>query len=128
MHENEIGYKIRGACFNVYNALGPGLLESAYEKALCVELGKKGLNYQTQVPIKMEYKEADLGTVFRLDVLVENKVIIEIKSVKDLEPVHHKQLLTYLKITGYRLGYLVNFNTKDMKKNMIRYVNGLNSN
>jgi GxxExxY protein len=125
MTENEIGYSVRGACFNVYNALGPGLLESAYERALCVELQDMGLTVQSQVPVKMSYKGRELGDVYRIDLLVEGKVIIEIKSIDKLEKVHYKQLHTYLTLTDMKLGYLVNFNTDDIKENIVRYVNKL---
>ncbi len=125
MTENEIGYKVRGACFNVYNVLGPGLLESAYERALLVELQEAGLQVKAQVPVTMSYKGHDLGDVYRIDILVENKVIVEIKSVEKLENVHYKQLHTYLSLTGLKLGYLVNFNTDDMKNSIVRYANKL---
>ena len=125
MTENEIGYKIRGACFNVYNSLGPGLLESAYERALMVELLESGLKAVAQVPVSMSYKGRNLGEVYRIDILVEDKVIIEIKSVEKLERVHYKQLHTYLSLTGQKLGYLVNFNTDDLKNSIVRYANKL---
>lgn len=125
MTENEISYKIRGAIFNVYNALGPGLLESIYEKALVVELKRKGLDVEEQVPINVIYNEQSLGTGFRIDILVEKKVIIELKSVKALEDVHYKQTYTYLKLSNKRLGLLVNFTTSDIQSSIKRIVNGL---
>ncbi len=125
MTENEVGYIIRGACFSVYNALGPGLLESAYERALIIELADKGCKIDSQVPLNISYKDKTIDSAFRLDLLVEDKVIVEIKSVDRLMPVHHKQIVTYMKLSGLKLGYLVNFNTTELKKNIIRYVNKL---
>jgi GxxExxY protein len=125
MTENDIGYKLRGACFSVYNELGPGLLESAYEEAMSYELRNQGLLVDTQVPIEVCYKGHPIGTGYRLDILVEGKVIIELKSVEKLSEVHHKQILTYLKLSNLRLGYLVNFNADRLSDNLIRYVNKL---
>lgn len=110
MTENQIPYKIRGAIFNVYNHLGPGLLESAYEQALLFELKKIELNVSSQVPQPLVYQDIKLDVGYRIDLLVENKVIVEIKSVESLIDVHHKQLLTYLKLSKLKLGILVNFN------------------
>lgn len=125
MNENDIGYLIRGACFTVYNELGPGLLESAYETSLSLELRNLGLNVETQVPIIAAYRSQDLGTAYRIDILVEKKVIIELKSVETLTNLHHKQLLTYLRLSNLKLGYLVNFNAESIKDNIIRYVNNI---
>ncbi len=125
MNENDLGYQIRGACFKVYNELGPGLLESAYEAALALELGSLGLSVETQVPINVLYRGLELGTSYRIDILVEGKVLIELKSVEKLSDLHHKQLLTYLKLANIKLGYLVNFNTDSMKDSIIRHVNNL---
>ena len=125
MTENEISYKIRGAIFKVYNALGPGLLESAYEAVLAYELNKQGLDIKTQVPLPLIYEEVKLDVGYRIDILVENKVIIEIKSVESISEVHHKQIITYLKLTGLKLGLLVNFNCEDIQKSISRKVNNL---
>lgn len=125
MSENEIGFEIRGACFKVYNELGPGLLESAYQTALVMELMDQGLTVETQVPISVSYRGRDLGTAYRFDIVVEHKVIIELKSVEALSSLHHKQILTYMRLSGMKLGYLINFNTDSMKDNIIRYVNKL---
>ena len=125
MTENDLGYQIRGACFKVYNELGPGLLESAYEAALALELGSLGLSVETQVPINVLYRGLELGTSYRIDILVAGKVLIELKSVEKLSDLHHKQLLTYLKLANIKLGYLVNFNTDSMKDSIIRHVNNL---
>jgi GxxExxY protein len=126
MTENEISYQIRGAIFNIYEKLGPGLLESAYERTLIYELKKRGLYVESQVSIPIIYEEIKLESAFRLDLLINNKVVIEIKSVEKLSQLHHKQLLTYLKLTGYKLGILVNFNTDEIFNNIIRKVNKLN--
>lgn len=125
MTENEISYKIRGAIFKVYNELGPGLLESIYEAALCYQLKKEGLNVQNQVPIDVVYDGVVLAVSYRLDIIVENKVVIELKSVETLSNVFFKQLLTYLKITKLRLGILVNFNTDDISQSIYRVANNL---
>jgi GxxExxY protein len=99
MSENQISYLIRGAIFNVYNELGPGILESAYEQALIYELHTLGLSVKSQVPQRLVYNDQHLDVGYRLDILVENKVIVEIKSVENLAEVHHKQLLTYLRLS-----------------------------
>jgi GxxExxY protein len=125
LEENEISYKIRGCIFNVYNTLGPGLLESVYEAALTYELLNIGLKVNTQVSIPAVYNNITLELGFRADIIVENKVIIEIKSVEALAEFHHKQVLTYLKLTGFKLGILVNFNTDDISKSIYRKVNNL---
>ena len=125
MSENEIAYQIRGAIYDVYNKLGPGLFELVYENALSYELKKRGLDVKSQVPINIVYDGIDMGAGFKMDLLVEDKVIIELKSVETLALVHHKQLLTYLKLTNLKLGILVNFNTSDINKSIIRKVNGL---
>ena len=124
MQENEISYKIRGAIFNVYNNLGPGLLESAYEAALIYELEKLNLKIKSQVALPMIYENKHVDIGYRLDLLVENKVIIEIKSVETLLDVHHKQIITYLKLSGLKLGILVNFNSDNISNSIFRKVNG----
>jgi GxxExxY protein len=123
--ENEISYKIRGAIFKVFNELGPGLLESAYEAALMYELQKEGLSVKSQVPIPLVYDNIKLEIGFRIDLLVENKVVVEIKSLENLAEVHHKQVITYLKLSGKKLGLLVNFNCAQIEKAIYRKVNGL---
>lgn len=125
MTENNISYKIRGAIFNIHNNLGPGLLESVYSAALVYELNKAGLEVRKEVPVPVYYGGERLELGFRLDLLVENKVIIEIKSVENLAGVHHKQVMTYLKITDLKLGILVNFNVEDINSGIYRKVNGL---
>jgi GxxExxY protein len=125
MTENEVSYKIRSAIFKVYNELGPGLFESVYEQALLYQLRKDGLEVKAQVEVPVYYDEQKLDVGFRIDILVEDLVIIEVKSVEELSKVHHKQLLTYLKLTEIRLGLLVNFNTDNISESIIRKVNGL---
>ena len=125
MHENEISFLIRGAIFKIYNSLGPGLLESAYEAALDYELKKEGLKVRRQVPLPLVYEGVSMEVGYRIDLLVEEKVIIEIKSVENLAEVHHKQVLTYLKLSGRRLGILVNFNCSAIEKAIFRKVNVL---
>ena len=113
MTENEISF-LRGAIFDVYKKLGPGLLESVYEEALVFELRKRGLKVEQQKNIPIIYDGIELKTPLRLDVLVEEKVIVELKSVKELKDLFFKQLLTYLKLTNMKLGILVNFNVDDI--------------
>jgi len=126
MDENDISYKIRGAIFKVYNTLGPGLLESAYEAALLYELRNNGLKAEKQVVLPLIYNNVKLEDVgYRLDILVEDLVIIEVKSVETLASVHHKQLITYLKLSGKKLGILVNFNCVEIEKSIFRKANGL---
>lgn len=127
MTENEISYQIRGAIFNVYKELGPGLLESVYEEALTYELQKRGLSVERQLEVPIHYDGHLLNTSLRLDLLVEGKVIVELKSVKEMQEVFFKQTRTYLRLKGLKLGLLVNFNTDDILNNSIhRVVSGLN--
>ncbi|MBD2769314.1 GxxExxY protein [Hymenobacter sp. BT664] len=125
MHENDISYLIRKAAYDVHVALGPGLLESAYEAALTYELRAAGLRVQNQVPLPMIYKQIQLDVGYRLDLWIENKVVVELKTVDVLLEVHHMQLLTYLKLSGNKLGLLINFNVARIKDGIIRKVNGL---
>lgn len=125
MTENDISYLIRGAVFRVFHALGPGLYESAYEAVLLYELKKLDLQAEAQVPLPLVYESVTMEVGYRIDILVEKKVIIEVKSVENLLEVHHKQLLTYLKLSGIKLGLLVNFNTSDIGKSIFRKVNQL---
>jgi len=126
MSLNEISYQIRGAVFDVYNELGPGLMENVYEKALIIELLNRGLQVENQVPIEVRYKGCDLGLQYRVDLLVSKQVIIELKSVEILLPVHYKQLITYLKLAQKPLGFLINFYTNSIKDNIIRIANDTN--
>ena len=125
MTENEISYLIRGAIYKVYNNIGPGLLESVYETALVYELRKIGLNVKSQLGLPFIYEELKMEVGFRIDIFVENKVMVEVKSVEHLAELHYKQLLTYLKLSEVKLGLLVNFNTSEINENIIRIVNHL---
>lgn len=125
MNENDISYKIRGCIYDVHNGLGAGLLESVYLAALEWELINLGLKVRREVPVPVIYKDFKLDLGFRIDLLVEEKVIIEIKSIETLAEVHHKQVLTYLKITNLKLGILVNFNVANINEGIFRKVNGI---
>ena len=125
MTENDLSYIIRGAIFKVYNALGPGLYELVYELALTHELGKADVLTQNQVLLPVVYDGIKLDGGYKIDILVNDLVIIEIKSVETLAEVHHKQVITYLKLSGKKLGLLVNFNSADISKTIFRKVNGL---
>jgi GxxExxY protein len=122
MHENEISKYIVDAAYRVHVELGPGLLESAYEACLAFELREMGLKVETQKGLPVEYKEVKLDCGYRLDLLVEKKVIIEAKSVKQLDDVHMAQILTYLKLSGCKLGFLMNFNSLRIKDGIKRVV------
>ncbi|MCG8697753.1 MAG: GxxExxY protein [Bacteroidales bacterium] len=123
--ENDISYDIRGAAFKIYNELGPGLLESVYETALAYEISELGYNVKRQVGVPMKYKHIQFDVGYRLDLLIDNLVIIEIKSVESLLDVHHKQLLTYLRLYDKKLGLLINFNSAQLDKSITRIVNNL---
>ena len=126
MTENEISYEIRGAIYNVYKSLGPGLLESVYEEALVYELQKRGLKVERQVEVPIRYDGQLLKTPLRIDVLVEEKVLVELKSVQEMQDVFFKQTRTYLRLSGLKLGIRVNFNTDNILDDSIfRVVNGL---
>ena len=123
MTVNDITYEIRGAIYDVYKSLGPGLLESVYEEALVFELEQRGLKVERQLPVPIFYKGNLLKTELRLDLLVEDEVIVELKSVEEMKKVFAKQLLTYLRLMDKRVGILVNFNTDDILTAMKRIVN-----
>ena len=125
MTENEIAREIVDAAYKIHTTLGPGLLESVYETVLSTELRKRGLDVERQqaIPVVYEGERVDLG--FRADLVVEKKVIVEIKSVEAVNPVHHKQLLTYLRLADKRLGLLINFNVALIKQGIKRIVNRL---
>jgi len=125
MNENALSSTIVNCCYHIHKKLGPGLLESVYEEVLCYELLEAGLSYTRQTNIPVYYNELILEIGFRADIIVENKVIIELKSVESIAPVHKKQLLTYLKLTGLKLGLLVNFNEALIKDGIYRIVNNL---
>lgn len=122
MTVNEITYEIRGAIYDVYKALGPGLLESVYEEALCFELEQRGLTVERQKQVPINYKGNILKTEFRLDILVEDTVIVELKAVEEMKKVFTKQLLTYLRLMNKKVGLLVNFNTDNILESMERII------
>ena len=123
MTEDEITYEIRGAIFDVYNELGPGLLESVYEEALFFELKQRGLEVERQIEVPIKYKGNILQTQLRLDLIVEDKIIIELKSVEEIKPVFAKQLLTYLRLLDKKVGLLVNFSSYNIQEGIKRVVN-----
>ena len=125
MTENDISFIVRGAIFKVYKTLGPGLLEKVYEKAMIYELKQAGLNVRSQVTFPVFYKGVDLDCNMIVDLLVEDKVIVELKSVQELQPLFYKQTLSYLKVANKKLGILVNFNADDINGSIHRIVNGL---
>ena len=125
MTENELSKIIINTCYNIHIQLGPGLLESVYEEILYHELLEQGLKVERQKAIPVIWKDRKMEIGFRADLIVENKVIIELKSVEIIAPVHPKQLLTYLRITGLKLGLLINFNEKLIKDGIKRIVNNL---
>lgn len=125
MHENEIACHIVDAAYAVHTKLGPGLLESAYESVLAYELQKRGLRVSRQVPCSIVYEELVCEDAFRMDLLVEEKVLVELKSVEKLARVHSKQLLTYLKLADKRLGLLINFGEALLRDGITRIANNL---
>ena len=125
MTENEVAKQIVDVAFKVHTTFGPGLLESVYETIMAYELKKRGLRVVRQQPIPVVYESIRMDLGFRADLIIESKVVIEIKSVEAIAPVHKKQLLTYLRLTDKRLGLLVNFNVELIKNGITRVVNGL---
>jgi len=123
IYDSNYTRKLLGCAFEVHTALGPGLLESVYEEALSYELRQQGFSVEHQLPVNLKYKGQTLDTTLRLDLLVDNAVILELKSVGELQPLHFKQLQTYLNLTGIHLGYLINFNVVSLKDNIHRMVN-----
>lgn len=124
MHENEIGTRIVDSAVRLHQDLGPGLLESVYEVVLASKLQTRGLSVQRQFPVAIEYEGLRFDEGFRADLVVEGKVIVEIKSVEKIHPAHKKQVLTYLRLTGMKLGYLLNFGEALMKNGIARIVRG----
>ncbi len=125
MHENDISKIILDLSIKIHRELGPGLFESVYEKVLGYELRKAGLGFDTQIDIPITYDGKVFEKGFRADIIVEKSVLIELKSVEKLADIHKKQVLTYLKLTGLKLGLLINFNEKLIKHGFLRIVNGL---
>jgi len=125
MHENPISKEIVDSAYKIHTTLGPGLLESVYEVVLAHELQRRGLRVERQLPIPIEYEGIRFEEGYRLDLLVEDKVIVEIKSIEKIAPIHKKQLLTYLRLLNKRLGLLINFNEELIRNGISRTVNGL---
>jgi len=124
MHENEIGTLIVDSAVRLHRDLGPGLLETVYEVSLATKIRKRGLSVERQVVIPIEYEGQRFDEGFRADLIVQGKVIVELKSVEKVHPAHKKQLLTYLRLTGMKLGYLLNFGEALMKDGITRIVHG----
>ena len=125
MTENQLAKEIVDAAYKIYNTLGPGLLESVYERILSYELRKRGLQVEQQVSVRVEYDGIQIEEGYRLDLLVEDRVIAEVKSIEQIANIHKKQVLTYLRLTGKRLGLLINFNGEVIRTGITRIVNGL---
>jgi len=125
MTENEIAKIVVDLCVKIHKTLGPGLLESVYEAALVYELKKLGIHVGNQLGIPVTYDQIKMDVGFRADLVVDSKLIVELKSIENLMPLHKKQLLTYLKLTKMKLGLLVNFNVDLMKDGIVRIANGL---
>lgn len=125
MYENELSYKIIGVAYKLHTSLGPGLLESAYEVAFHHDLVLAGLDVKRQLPISFVYNGVKLDSAYRIDLLVNDKIVVEIKSVELLAPVHYAQTLTYIKLASKKLGLLINFNEASLKSGIHRIVNNL---
>lgn len=125
MDINKLSGKIIGAAIEVHKALGPGLLESVYEECMCHELGLQGLSFEKQKPLPIQYKGNKLDCGYRLDIVVENSIVLELKSCEKIEPIHRAQILTYLKLSDLHLGLILNFNTTVMRDGIFRVVNEL---
>ena len=128
MTENDIGKKVVECAFKVHNELGPGLLESSYEECLKYELLEAGFVVEQQKPLPVIYKEVKLDAGYRIDLLVNRKVVIEVRSVDVLNDFYFAQVITYLKLSGCKLGFLINFNVRKIKDGIRRVVNNLNDN
>lgn len=122
MEINKITEKIIGCAIEVHKNLGPGLLESAYEECLCYELNIKGLFFERQRPVPIIYKEIKLNCGYRSDIIVENKVVVEIKSIDSIAPIHEAQMLTYLRFANKKIGLLINFNVTVLKNGLRRFI------
>ena len=125
MTEEDVGHAIIGAAVKIHSALGPGLLESAYELCLVYELEKLRLRVRRQVPIPIRYEDLSVDNGYRIDLLVDERVVVELKTIEQVLPVHRGQLLSYLRLGGFKLGYLLNFNVPLMRDGVTRLVNGL---
>lgn len=123
---NLLSYKVIGLAIEVHRQLGPGLLESAYQACLIYELQKSGIKVEKEIPLPISYKEIKLDQGYRIDLLIEDKLVVELKTVEDFNSVHFAQILTYLKLGNYPLGLLINFNSKILKNNIKRFINTKN--
>jgi len=123
--ENQISYQVIGAALEVHRQLGPGLLESVYRQCLSMELSLRGIPVKDEIPITASYKGMILDAAYRLDMVIDGRVIVELKTVERLLPVHHAQLLSYLRLTGMKLGLLINFNVTQLRTGVRRIVNDL---
>lgn len=124
-HENEIATKILDVCFKIHRLYGPELFESVYEEIICYELIKQNISFKRQYPIPLIHETIKLEAGFRADLIIEEKLLVEIKSIEAIAPVHKKQVQTYLKLTGLRLGLLINFNVDLLKEGITRIANNL---
>jgi GxxExxY protein len=123
MDINDLTRKVIGAAIEVHKTLGPGLLESTYEECLCIELARKGIPYERQKELPIEYKDVKLDGGYRIDVLVADRLVLELKACESLQPIHEAQLLTYLKLSGIKVGLLINFNVPVLKEGIRRLAN-----
>ena len=124
MTENELSTIVVDICYKMHVKIGPGLLESVYESILYYELTKKGLFVERQKPVPVVWDEIKLDIGFRTDLIIENKIIVELKSIESLAPVHYKQVLTYLRLSGIKLGFVINFNEELLRNGIKRIING----
>jgi len=124
-HENEIAHDVIGAAIEVHRVLGPGLLESAYQQCLCGELRYRGMSFETEVPLALRFRDEVIDSAYRVDMLIEGRLLVELKSVERLLPLHKAQLLTYLRLANCKLGLLINFNSLTLKDGLARVVNKL---
>ncbi len=122
MDINQLTSKIIGAAIEVHKTIGPGLLEAMYEDCLCIELERRAIPFERQKGIDIEYKGVKLDSQYRLDLVVNNMVVVELKTVNELAPIHHAQVLSYLKLTGMKVGLLINFNVSVLKDGIKRFL------
>jgi len=122
MEMNELSEKVIGACIEVHRHLGPGLLESAYLKCLCRELTLRCIPYQSELPLPVSYKGVDLDCAYRIDLLIDGRLVLELKAIEAVLPVHEAQLLTYMRIGGWKVGLIINFNVSVLKNGITRKV------
>ena len=120
--KDELTSKIIGAAIEVHKKLGPGLLEKTYQECLCIELEDRGISYKREIYLPIRYNNREIKDAYRIDIIVENKVIVELKSVEKIDDIHKAQLLTYLKLTDKKIGLLINFNTSLLKNGIVRMI------